>query len=114
MDIIGNASARQSIEVGSTSGVWEYFCRLRQDLLVGVAARDVRKDESLYAGGRSELGRFRRGEMAVVEGHSGIAFEKGCFDHHEVRLPDVLGQAVGRFCVAHDDKLPAPFGWSQH
>jgi hypothetical protein len=22
---------------------------------------------------------------------------KGCFDHHEVRLPDVLGQAVGRF-----------------
>src|ERR1700730_8015538 len=68
------------------------------------------KDEQLHAGGRSELGRFRRGEMAVVEGHSGIAFEKGCFDHHEVRLPDVLGQAVGRFCVAHDDELPAPFG----
>src|SRR5882757_8578827 len=52
--------------------------------------------------------------MAVVKGHSGIAFEKGRFDHHEVRAPDVLGQAVGRFCVAHDDKLLAPFGRSEH
>jgi hypothetical protein len=43
MDIIGNASHRQSIEVGRQSGVREYFCRLRQDLLVGIAARDVRK-----------------------------------------------------------------------
>jgi hypothetical protein len=46
---------------GGRPPLGEYFCRLRQDLLVGVAARDVRKDESLHAGGRSELGRFRRG-----------------------------------------------------
>jgi len=38
-----------------------------------------------------KLGRFRRGV--------GIAFKKGRFDHHEVRVPDVPGQAVGRFCV---------------
>src|ERR1700735_923222 len=76
VDIVGNASDRQSIEVGRHSGVREYFCRLRQDLLVGIAARDVRKDESLHAGGRGKLGRFRRGEMAVFEGHGGIAFEK--------------------------------------
>jgi hypothetical protein len=31
-----------------------------------------------------------------------------------VRVPDVLGQAVGRFCVAHDDELLASFGQSQH
>src|ERR1700724_1921526 len=52
--------------------------------------------------------------MAVFEGHSGIAFEKGCFDHHEVGVPDVLGQPVARFCVAHDDELLASFGRSQH
>ena len=91
MDIIGDASDRQAVEVGRHSGVREYFCRLRQDLLVGVASRDVREDELLHAGGRSELGGFRRGEMAVVEGHSSIAFEKGRFDHHEVRVTDVLG-----------------------
>ena len=68
MDIVGNASDRQSIEVSRHSGVREYFCRLRQDLLVGIAARDVRKDESPHAGGRGKLGRFRRGEMAVFEG----------------------------------------------
>jgi hypothetical protein len=28
----------------------------------------VRKDESPHAGGRGKLGRFRRGEMAVLEG----------------------------------------------
>src|ERR1700761_460859 len=43
--------------------------------------------------------------MAVVKSHSRIAFEKGRFDHHEVRVPDVLDQAVGRFRVAHDDEL---------
>jgi hypothetical protein len=26
----------------------------------------------------------------------------------------VLGQAVGRFCIAHDDELLASFGRSQH
>jgi hypothetical protein len=31
-----------------------------------------------------------------------------------LRLSDVLGQAVGRFGVAHDDELLAPFGRSQH
>jgi hypothetical protein len=66
--IVGNASDRQSIEVSRHSGVREYFCRLRQDLLVGIEARDVRKDESPHAGGRGKLGRFRRGEMAVFEG----------------------------------------------
>ena len=104
MDIIGNASDRQSVEVGRHSGVGENFLRFRQNLFVGIASGDVGEGESLHAGGRSELGRFRRGEMAVVEGHSGIAFEKGRFDHHEVRVPDVLGQATDRFCVAHDDK----------
>ena len=68
MDIIDNASDRQSVEVGRHSGVGKNFHRLRQDLFVGIAARDVRKDESPHAGGRGELGRFRRGEMAVFEG----------------------------------------------
>src|SRR3984885_4248861 len=85
-----SSADRPSIEVSRHSGVREYFCRLRQDLFVGIAARDVRKDESPHAGGRGKLGRFRRGEMAVVEGHSSITFEKGCFDHHEVRVTDVL------------------------
>ena len=56
MDIIDNASDRQSVEVGRHSGVGENFHRFRQNLFVGIASGDVGEDESLHAGDRSELG----------------------------------------------------------
>ena len=41
MDIIDNASDRQSVEVGRHPGVGENFHRFRQDLFVGIASGDV-------------------------------------------------------------------------
>ena len=53
-------------------------------------------------------GGFGRGEVSIVTGNGCIAFEKRGLDHQDVGVASMLGQPIGGFGIAHDDKLVAP------